>query len=311
MARSTPNEISYNYEYHRDHAAGICSAWVCVELVSDNGRQFVAEEFKEFMTQNGVKHILIPAYHPSSNGQAENTVRTFKQGMKRAMRTLQSCNTSLNTKLCQFLLTYRTTPHCTTKRTPAELMGRQLRTRLDLLHPDASQRIERKASENEKPMRELDIGDVVLVRDYRQNTKKGIWTRGVVVLKLGPCTYNVQVDGNLIWKRHIDQMRLISNDSQDNKNELLARDFSELVSYPDPPLPREFINTREELGDAVAGAEKNEIPNVEEKEAAAAEKILGNENGNTSDDSPDSSISELPKLRRSTRQSRPPDYFRM
>ncbi|XP_068212505.1 uncharacterized protein [Palaemon carinicauda] len=168
------------------------------------------------------------------------------------MRTLQSCNTSLNTKLCQFLLTYQTTPHCTTKRTPAELMGRQLRTRLDVLHPDASQRIERKASENKKPMRELDIGDVVLVQDYRQNTKKGIWTRGVVVLKLGPCTYNVQVDGNLIWKRHIDQMRLISNDSQDNKNELLAHDFSELVSYPDPPLPKEFINTREELGDAVA-----------------------------------------------------------
>ncbi|XP_064090761.1 uncharacterized protein LOC135204526 [Macrobrachium nipponense] len=152
-------------------------------------------------------------------------------------------------------------------------MGRQLRTRLDLLHPDASQRIERKASENEKPMREPDIGDVVLVRDYRQNTKKGIWTRGVAVLKLGPCTYNVQVD--------------------------------ELVSYPDLPLPNEFINTREELGDAVAGAEKNEIPNVEEKEAAAAEKISGN------DDSPDRSISELPKLRRSTRQSRPPDYFRM
>ncbi|XP_064106783.1 uncharacterized protein LOC135215759 [Macrobrachium nipponense] len=121
---------------------------ICVELVSDNGRQFVAEEFKEFMTQNGVKHILIPAYHPSSNGQAE-----------------------------------------------CKLMGRQLRTRLDLLHLDASQRIEKKASENEKPMRELDIGDLVLVRDYRQNTKKGIWTRGVVVLKLGPCTYNVQVDG--------------------------------------------------------------------------------------------------------------------
>ncbi|XP_068250221.1 uncharacterized protein [Palaemon carinicauda] len=179
MARSTPSEISCNYECHRDHAAGRVFAQhvVCVELVSDNGRQFVA-------------------YHSSSNGQAENT------------------------------------------RTPAELIGRQLRTRLDLLYPDASQRIERKAPENEKPMRELDIGDMVLVQDYRQNTKKGIWTRGVVVLKLDPCTYNVQVDGNLIWKRNIDQMRLISNDSQDNKNELLARDFSELVSYPDPPLPK-------------------------------------------------------------------------
>ncbi|XP_068215857.1 uncharacterized protein [Palaemon carinicauda] len=136
------------------------------------------------------------------------------------MRTLQSFNISLNTKLCQFLLTYRTTPHCTSKRPPTELMGRQLSTRLDLLHPHASERIERKASENEKPMKELDIGDVVLVWDYRQNTKKGIWTRGIVVLKLGPCTYNVQVDGNLIWKRPIDQMRLTSNDSQDNQNEL-------------------------------------------------------------------------------------------
>lgn len=48
------------------------------QLVSDNGPQFVSEEFSQFMKQNGVKHIKCSPYHPSSNGQVEHFVRTFK-----------------------------------------------------------------------------------------------------------------------------------------------------------------------------------------------------------------------------------------
>ena len=76
------------------------------------------------MEQNGIKHILSPAYHPSTNGQAENAVETFKKAMKKVEKRTEGGKSSLlNTAICQFLLTYRTIPHCTTIRTPSELMG--------------------------------------------------------------------------------------------------------------------------------------------------------------------------------------------
>ena len=33
----------------------------------ENGPQFISEEFDWFLKQNGIKHILIAPYHPSSN----------------------------------------------------------------------------------------------------------------------------------------------------------------------------------------------------------------------------------------------------
>ena len=41
------------------------------ELVSDNGPQFVAGEFKSFLKMNCIKHTLCPPYHPSTNVLAE------------------------------------------------------------------------------------------------------------------------------------------------------------------------------------------------------------------------------------------------
>ncbi|CAC5419148.1 unnamed protein product [Mytilus coruscus] len=169
------------------------------EIVSDNGPQFTSSEFETFLKKNGVKHILSAPYHPSSNGEAERAVRTFKQ----AMKTVKNESGTLSEKLCRFLLGYRTTPHSTTKRTPAELfVGRRLRTRLDTLKPNINERMQRQRSKT-KPCRDIAKGEPVLVRDYRDNNK---WKQGVIVHKLGPVTYQVQV-GDLVWKRHIDQIR--------------------------------------------------------------------------------------------------------
>ena len=82
------------------------------------------------MKGNGIKHLFSPPYHPASNGQAESLVRVVKHALKR------STEGSLHTGLSRFLLGYRTTPHSTTGRSPAEFMfGRNLRTRLDHIKP--------------------------------------------------------------------------------------------------------------------------------------------------------------------------------
>uniref|UniRef100_H3AA96 Integrase catalytic domain-containing protein n=1 Tax=Latimeria chalumnae TaxID=7897 RepID=H3AA96_LATCH len=52
-------------------------------IVSDNGSVFTSEEFKHLMTQNGIQHVNIAPYHPSSNGLAKTAVQTFKVGMKK------------------------------------------------------------------------------------------------------------------------------------------------------------------------------------------------------------------------------------
>ena len=100
------------------------------QLVSDNGPRFISDEYKHFCEQNGIRRTLVAPYHLSSNGEAERFVQTFKAAMRKAEQK------ELQLALTQFLLRYRTTPHLVTGKSPAELIfGRQIRTRLDLLHP--------------------------------------------------------------------------------------------------------------------------------------------------------------------------------
>ena len=108
-------------------------------IVSDNGAAFTSSEFEEFTKRNGIRHLKTTPHHPSTNGLAERAVQVFKQ----AMRKTESGD--LKTKLARFLLHYRTTPHATTGVTPAELlMGRRLRTLLDLMRPNISAKVESK-----------------------------------------------------------------------------------------------------------------------------------------------------------------------
>ena len=80
---------------------------MCQGLVYDNRPQFVSDEFSEFMKENGVKHIKCSPYHPSSNGQAERFVHTFKQTIHAGERE----DTPLDQRLQNF---FRVTPYTTT-----------------------------------------------------------------------------------------------------------------------------------------------------------------------------------------------------
>ena len=169
------------------------------ELVSDNGPQFVSHEFSEFMRKNGIKHILVPPYHPSSNGAAERSVRVLKEALiKQVFEGTKGM--SIKHRLANFLLRYRTTPHSTTGVTPAELMmKKKLRTRLSLAKPNLAQAVQNKQTKQivykdsklDKE-RSFEIYDRVRVRNTRAKSQIDRWIPGTVVKVCGPRTYVVK-----------------------------------------------------------------------------------------------------------------------
>ena len=106
-------------------------------VVTDNGTQFVSEEFEQFLKNNVIRHITSAPYHPATNGLAERAVQIFKAGMRKIT------DGSTSDRIARILLNYRRTPQTTTGSSPTELMfGRNLMTRLDLLLANLSARVE-------------------------------------------------------------------------------------------------------------------------------------------------------------------------
>ena len=73
-------------------------------LVTDNGTPFQSAEFQRFMTANGINHCHVPPYHPSSNGLAENMVKTVKQSLSKSKITRDA---TIETHIARFLASYR------------------------------------------------------------------------------------------------------------------------------------------------------------------------------------------------------------
>ena len=130
-SRTTPKTIGCLRE--------LFASYRCPELlVSDNGSQFSSAEFSSFLSSNGGRHVTSPPYHPQSNGAAERCVQTFKG----AMKSMKDEPGNIGTRLLRFRFQYRSTPHATTGTSPAQLfLGRTLRTRLSMLHPDLAERV--------------------------------------------------------------------------------------------------------------------------------------------------------------------------
>jgi len=47
-------------------------------IISDNGPQFIAKDFKEFIKVSGMTHVKTSPYYPQSNGKLERYHRTIK-----------------------------------------------------------------------------------------------------------------------------------------------------------------------------------------------------------------------------------------
>lgn len=144
-----------------------------------------------------------PPYSPSSNGQAERSVRVLKDLLKK------NVTGSFNSRLANVLLVYRSTPQTTTGIAPAvALNNRNYITLKERVNPRYNPSVKSKTI----PL--FNLGDQVLVLNLRSGPK---WYDATIVEKIGANIYGVHVhELDAIWKRHVHQMLRKGNSTDAN-----------------------------------------------------------------------------------------------
>ena len=85
-----------------------------------------------------------------------------------------------------------------------------MRTRLDLLKPDAKHHVaERQAQQKadhdqHARVRQFSVGDIVMAKNFRSGPN---WLPATVVERLGPLSYLVETADKLLWRRHVDHVK--------------------------------------------------------------------------------------------------------
>ena len=102
-------------------------------LKTDNGPQFISNEFSKFLQENDIFHLTSTLLWPQANGEVERQNRSLLKAIKIA----QIEKKDWKRELLKFLLAYRSTPHSTTGVSPAKLLfGREIRTKLPELREE-------------------------------------------------------------------------------------------------------------------------------------------------------------------------------
>ena len=158
----------------------------CEKISSDRGSQFTSGIFNSYVKSRDIKHHLVTEYYPQANGLVER----FNKTLLKAMRTAHAEQKNWKKEIYNFLQIYRATPHTATDVSPAELlMGRKIRTKLDIgsanqsTHAETLAKARKKDAEYKLKQQEytnqkrhasvstINPGDLVLVKNIRKHNK--------------------------------------------------------------------------------------------------------------------------------------------
>ncbi|KAG7548008.1 Integrase catalytic core [Arabidopsis suecica] len=97
----------------------ICCYGVPYEIVTDNGRQFISNDFEDFCSSWGIKLSYSTPRYPQGNGQAEASNKTILSNLKKRLNARKG---GWYDELQPVLWAYRTTPRRATGETPFSLV---------------------------------------------------------------------------------------------------------------------------------------------------------------------------------------------
>ena len=96
-------------------------------LTSDNGPEFIATEFREYMGQQGITHRKVTAKWSQTNGEVECQNSSLRKRLQIAHIEMKDWKKELNV----YFAAYRSLTHSMTGVSPAELLfGQKIRTKL-------------------------------------------------------------------------------------------------------------------------------------------------------------------------------------
>nr|XP_037268455.1 uncharacterized protein K02A2.6-like [Rhipicephalus microplus] len=259
-------------------------------IVSDNDPAFASEEYLAWLTKNGIRRMMVPPYHPASKGAAERVAQTVKDKPKK------SKGVDFRTQVARFLFQYRTTPHDVTGRAPCELLlGRMVKTPLDILHPDLRstallKQLKKKLAADRacRPGPLPVSGAPFFARNLRPGPP---WSAGHVVSPASASTLLVRMSDGTTWHRHADHVR-----------PRLATSAAAPSGSQQAGEPSAVTDASTAPG---AGATRTTVtpPASPETPAMRADSAIATQSA------PDATTPATPALRRSGRYRRPPDRY--
>ncbi len=188
-----------------------------VQLKTDNGSPFQSCAFRQYCEEKGIQHHRITPRWPESNGQAEN----FMKNLGKVAKAAHLAGKDWKQEIYVYLGNYRSTPHCSTTKSPRELMkAHTFRDKLPQLpsaQPDCHSDVEKHhtaAREKQKSYADesrhttphnIEPGDRVLLKTTNKFTNK-------FTMPYEPIPYTVEnVKGSMITAKN--GQRLVTRNS--------------------------------------------------------------------------------------------------
>lgn len=229
-----------------------------ISITADNGKQLVSGDFKQYCEVHNIHLNSTTPYWPQMNGEVERQNRSL---LKR-MIICQEQKGNWYEDLDQYLLMYRSTPHSTTLKTPAEMMfGRNIRDKLpSIVQPkevDDSETYDRDTLMKEKGKEYADRKRHTKISDIKEGDSV-IAKRQMITNKLNttfePAVFKVakrsgseaiivNSDTNSRYRRNVSHLKKVS--PQFNSNNAISQQPT--LSSPSSPPPQPNKSSTESL----------------------------------------------------------------